>query len=94
MGDPVGQITEFTNGLTPNGSPSRIATGPDGNLWFTEIANPGRIGRITTGGDITEFTDNLTANSQPVGMRRAPTGTCGSPRSPTPDGSAASRRVV
>jgi streptogramin lyase len=40
-------ITEFTAGLPPDSSPLGIAAGPDGNLWFTELNVPGRIGRIT-----------------------------------------------
>jgi streptogramin lyase len=48
-GDPLGEITEFTAGLSPNSEPNRIAAGPDGNLWFTENANPGRIGKIGAG---------------------------------------------
>ncbi len=36
-----------------NASPTGIAKGPDGNVWFTELA--GNIGRITPGGTITEF---------------------------------------
>jgi streptogramin lyase len=32
-----------------------VATGPDGNLWFTESANPGAIGRITPAGTVTTF---------------------------------------
>ena len=40
-------ITEFTTGLTANAQPGGIAAEPDGNVWFTEQANPGRIGRIT-----------------------------------------------
>ena len=55
-GDPVGQITEFTNGLSPNSGPSRIAAGPDGNLWFAPT------------GTITEFTTGLTPNSTPLGI--------------------------
>jgi hypothetical protein len=43
-GDPVGQVTEFTAGLTLNSGPNRIAAGPDGNLWFTEFADPGGSG--------------------------------------------------
>src|SRR5687768_1119810 len=36
--------------------PYGIASGPDGNLWFTDIhQSQSRIGRITTGGAITEF---------------------------------------
>jgi hypothetical protein len=48
-GDPLGQITEFTTGLTPNSQPNRIADGPDGNLWFTEVKDPGRIAKIGAG---------------------------------------------
>jgi len=50
-GDPVGQVTEFTAGLTPNSGPNRIAAGPDGNLWFTQnigagsLALSGRVAR-------------------------------------------------
>src|SRR4051794_40724374 len=41
---PSGAITEFT-GLAD--TPSGIATGPGGELWFTEAGDPGAIGRIT-----------------------------------------------
>ena len=64
-GDPVGQVTEFTAGLTPNSGPNRIAAGPDGNLWFTQ--NIGGIGRITPTGDITEFAIP-SPNSGPLGI--------------------------
>jgi len=33
--------------------PSFIASGPDGNLWFTEPT--GKIGRLTPAGALTEF---------------------------------------
>ena len=71
-GDPLGEIKEFTAGLTPNSGPNRITEGPDGNLWFTERANPGRIGRITPTGTIDEFTAGLTPNSAPVGIAAGP----------------------
>jgi streptogramin lyase len=53
----VGEITEFSDGLSQDNGPRAITPGPDGNLWFT---NPGNsdtqsIGRITTAGAITEF---------------------------------------
>ncbi len=53
-------ITEFpVPGLTPGAIPTSITSGPDGNLWFTEVyswgTEPGNIGRITTTGAITEF---------------------------------------
>jgi virginiamycin B lyase len=38
----------------PNSSPTRIAAGPDGALWFVETGSS-TIGRITTSGQITEF---------------------------------------
>jgi streptogramin lyase len=38
----------------PGSSPESITTGPDGNLWFTELYG-NKIGRITTNGTITEF---------------------------------------
>jgi streptogramin lyase len=68
-GDPVGEVTEFTAGLTQNSGPNRIAAGPDGNLWFTQ--NIGGIGRITPSGDITEFTIP-SPNSGPVGIAAGP----------------------
>src|SRR5215831_18955009 len=52
---PVPTGMSFNNG---------IVSGPDGNLWFTEI-NSNKIGRITTAGVVTEF-DVPTANSHPV----------------------------
>jgi virginiamycin B lyase len=45
----TGVVTEFTAGITrPGAAPFGIATGPDGNLWFTEITG-NRIGSITSG---------------------------------------------
>ena len=43
-GDPLGEVKEFTAGLTPDSGPNRIADGPDGNLWFTEHAGTGSAG--------------------------------------------------
>ena len=49
------------------GLPSGITTGPDGNLWFTESANPGAIGRMSTTGVLTEFTGGaLTHDGAPT----------------------------
>lgn len=50
-----GAVTEFAAGISNAGGPSRIAAGPDGNLWFTERELP-KLGRITTTGAVTEFT--------------------------------------
>ncbi len=66
-------LTEFPL-PTPNRDPLGIARGPEGNVWFTENANPGAIGRITPEGTITEFTTGLTANSQPTGITAGPDG--------------------
>jgi streptogramin lyase len=60
--------------LTPNAHPMGIASGTDGALWFTESASPGRIGRITTGGDITEFTEGLTPDRAPWMIAPGPDG--------------------
>jgi streptogramin lyase len=67
-------VTSYTQGLTPGANMADIALGPDGNLWFTESASPGRIGRVTPTGQVTEFTAGLTANSQPTGITAGPDG--------------------
>jgi hypothetical protein len=64
-------ITEFSTGLTTNSAPDQIVAGPDGNLWFTEQKNPGRIGRITTSGAVSEFSVGLTLNMQLEGIASA-----------------------
>src|SRR3954462_4197186 len=48
-------VTEFSTNLTAGSQPVDITRGPDGNLWFTENANPGAIGRITPAGAVTEY---------------------------------------
>lgn len=83
---PSGRITGVFRIPTPYSDPSRIVTGPDGNLWFTEQgavgANgccepthpaPGKIGRITPRGHITEFT-TPTPFSNPAGITVGPDG--------------------
>jgi len=45
---------------TPSANPNRITTGPDGNLWFTELGTfvaPGapKIGRMTPNGHFRQF---------------------------------------
>jgi streptogramin lyase len=49
-----------------------IASGPDGNLWFTEF-NSNRIGKITTSGVATLY-DIPTASSSPLGVTSGPDG--------------------
>src|SRR5580658_6867880 len=57
---------------TSNSSPGGIATGPDGNLWFTEISG-NKIGRLTPAGVITEFS-LPTARSGPGRITAGPDG--------------------
>jgi streptogramin lyase len=60
--------------LTALSQPEDITAGPDGNLWFTEKAAPGRIGRITPAGVISEFSAGLTIGSQPESIVAGPDG--------------------
>ena len=68
-----GFVTSFSNGMTPKADPYDIATGKDGNLWFTE-ATIGRIGKITTGGTITEYSQGISNTSYPFGITAGPDG--------------------
>src|SRR4029079_18935221 len=63
-------ITEFPL-ANPTAQPLEITVGPDGNLWFSETAEPG-IGRITTAGQITDFP--LAGGMVPVGIAAGPDG--------------------
>jgi virginiamycin B lyase len=55
------------------GSPSNIALGADGAMWFTEF-NQSRIGRITTSGAIAESDDGISDGSSPDGIALGPDG--------------------
>ena len=46
-----GSITEFAAGITAGAAPNAIASGPDGNLWFSESTG-NRIARIGSGVDV------------------------------------------
>ena len=39
-------ITEFAPLPTASSQPDAVTTGPDGNIWFTEVGRVNRIGRI------------------------------------------------
>ncbi len=71
-------ITELTAGLTAGSQPTDITTGPDGNLWFTQRAGVGRIGRVTPSGSITEYVGGITsgfsAGQQPSHITSGPDG--------------------
>src|SRR5260370_40489576 len=51
---PPAQVTITEYPVPSGGSSEDITTGPDGNVWFTEIAG-NKIGKITPAGVITEF---------------------------------------
>ncbi|HET8978089.1 MAG TPA: hypothetical protein VFN87_08015 [Solirubrobacteraceae bacterium] len=51
-----------------------ITAGPAGDLWFTEAAGTGAIGRITPTGTITQYTTGLTPNSAPTDITTGPDG--------------------
>lgn len=51
---PSGTFTGFTAGIPNDSAPLSIASGPDGNLWFTEAFNPvPALARSTTAGAVT-----------------------------------------
>ncbi len=68
-----GQITEFSNGISPFSFPNSITAGADGNLWFTETL-AGQIGCITPEGQVTEFSKGITPNSVPETITAGPDG--------------------
>jgi virginiamycin B lyase len=75
-------VTELIGGLTlgfsAGGEPLGITRGPDGNIWFTQSADPGRVGRVDCDGSVTEFTGGVTpsfnANAKPRGITAGPDG--------------------
>src|SRR5690242_20567081 len=50
---------EYRAGITAGSHPDRIAAGPDGNLWFTEL-DGGTVAKITPGGVVTEYGVGIT----------------------------------
>jgi virginiamycin B lyase len=67
-----GTITEYVR--SGGGYLHQIATGPDGNLWFTSSSEGGssEIGKITTSGTITEY--SLAIYSSPDDITAGPDG--------------------
>ncbi len=56
-------------------APSGITPGPDGNLWFTEPAKAGAIGRINPStGKVSEFSVGLTPKGKLQGITAGPDG--------------------
>jgi hypothetical protein len=66
-------ITEFTVGA--GSSPTGIAAGPDGNVWFTDNGATPAIGRITPQGVITEYSIGLSPGASPWDIARGDDGT-------------------
>src|SRR5215469_4020227 len=73
MGDPVGQISEFSTGPNTTPGPAYIAPGADGNLWFTE-PDTQKLAKITPSGQITEYSNGLGPASVPDGITPGPDG--------------------
>jgi virginiamycin B lyase len=71
--DPV--ITEFTSGLSFINAPVSITTGPDGNLWFTQVS-PGsaQIGRITPLGVFSQISQGFSSGASPSSITAGPDG--------------------
>src|SRR2546421_474601 len=51
-----------------------LLAGPDGNLWFTEIATPQRVVRITPAGAVNEFTSGIAPSGELSGITAGPDG--------------------
>jgi streptogramin lyase len=66
-------VTEFDvpTALNPWGSHFGIATGSDGNLWFTEPGS-GRVARVTPSGQVTQFA--FPDDAAPWGIAAGPDG--------------------
>jgi virginiamycin B lyase len=66
-------ITEFAPLPTASSQPDAVTTGPDGNIWFTEVGQVNRIGHIAPDGTLLEETP-LANNSLPAGITVGPDG--------------------
>ena len=76
----AGSIEEFAIPVTSgNSTPVAITSGPDGNLWFTDVGQ-NALGTTTEAGQITEFPmpvdfdTNFTAVAYPAGISPGPDG--------------------
>ena len=70
----IGEVSEFSTGITPSSQPSKITEGPEGNLWFTErnTFSGNRIARITPTGEVEQFP--ILPDSLPQGIALGPDG--------------------
>jgi streptogramin lyase/putative cell wall-binding protein len=62
--------TEYRAGLPAGAHPDAIVSGPDGNLWFTDLGGIGRINPAT--GAIQTFSTGLPPNTPTVGLTVGP----------------------
>jgi streptogramin lyase len=70
----VGEVTEFSTGITPGSTPSKITVGPEGDLWFTEQStySGSRVVRMTPTGEVTQH--EVLEYSEPRGITLGPEG--------------------
>ncbi len=71
----VGEVTEFSTGITVESLPSKITVGLEGDLWFTERNNNSKgskVARMTPTGEVTEFP--VREFSEPQGITLGPEG--------------------
>ena len=70
----IGEVSEFSTGITPSSQPSKITEGPEGDLWFTERNNlsGNRVARITPTGEVKQFP--ILLDSLPQGIALGPDG--------------------
>jgi streptogramin lyase len=70
----VGEVTEFSTGITASSHPSQITVGPEGDLWFTEEStySGSRVVRMTPTGEVTEH--EVLEYSEPRGIALGPEG--------------------
>lgn len=83
---PAGQIVEYSSGLGSGVVPYIIASGPDGDVWFTGDGTTHAVWRITPSGQITEFSSGLNSGSIPTFIALGPDGNLWSPtKASTPE---------
>jgi streptogramin lyase len=64
-------ISEYKEGIAANAAPLSIATGPDGNLWFSQDGGTGALDMATPAGVITSVS---TAATKPLDIATGPDG--------------------
>lgn len=68
----MGDVTEYSI-PTPNSQPDGIASGPDGNLWFTEFGGAAnKVARMNTSGTVLNEYALPTPNAGPRGITAGP----------------------